>query len=86
MPSGLTLSRYASIESSIGNVEKENSPTTGSFPSLHPFRKTGLNKILTAGLMSIQMHHCDFFVEVVVKNTVVDDHTVTSSRSMFRLA
>ena len=32
------------IESSIGNVERENSPTTGSFPSLHPFSNTGLNK------------------------------------------
>ena len=32
------------IESSIGNVEMENSPTTGSFPSLHPFSNTGLNK------------------------------------------
>ena len=31
-------------ESSVGNVERENSPTTGSFPSLHPFSNTGLNK------------------------------------------
>ena len=33
------------IESSIGNVERENSPTTGSFPSLQPFSNTGLNSI-----------------------------------------
>lgn len=32
------------IESSIGNVARRNSPTTGSFSSLHPFRNTGLNK------------------------------------------
>lgn len=29
-------------ESSIGNIKRENSPTTGCFPTLHPFRVTGL--------------------------------------------
>ena len=41
-------SEMSSIESRIGNVERENSPTTGSFPSLHPLSNTGLNKELTS--------------------------------------